>query len=587
MRHPVARGDVRLAVGHDGTVDDDLRSGLLRLSTAVLDATERAGALVEPTVTATQLRVLAHLGERSASTVSALAEALQVAVSTASRLADRLGAAGLTAREETGDRREVVLVLTRRGREVLGRWLDARAVALAELLDVVDEGDREPVVTALRRLGRGGDVPPATTRATAPAARGAVVQELQQAVLRADPDVAPDVLVQALGELVGASAVTLHVLSQDCRYLVPVASWPQRVAPRTTTPAVERESVERGPAGDAMREGRVVVETGPAGAAVMHAPLGAGSRAGVLGVAVPPSDVDDGLVDVVAALAEAAGPALAAAVVGSRRMQLAARTHEWTVSAETQVRQLGPRHVRARGVEVAGHLEPAWDGATDAYDAEVLAATPTAGPRVDVALLDCRADRHRAPALTALALGALRHARALGLPLAEQARLVDEAVFGHHHGRATVDVLLARVHLQPWRVEALATTDMRVLVQRGGSPEALALPEHEPLGATGDSLYATTELPVVRGERLLLLGDGFGVAGAASTRAEVVAARARAHDVQEVVRQVVADLLERSGPEGPEEDATVVCVDLGGRWASARHVPGAAPACGPGGGPAR
>jgi len=551
-------------------MDEQLRTGLLRLSSLVMDSTEQAGAVVEPVVTASQLRVLDHLGEHSVSTISAVAEALQVAVSTASRLADRLSAAGLLLRRDAADnRREVEVVLTRQGREVLHRWLDARAAAMAALVAAADAPDRDQVTELVRRLGSTAHT--GRTAVAVPRPRDAVA-DLHRTMARADPGEAPAVLVRAVAGLTGATGTALHLLSQDCRFMVRLAQSPP--APSATDNPVggQRLSVEASAEGEALRTGRLVVrghfEQTPH--AWVHAPAEDGGRFGVLSAQPPPGVDQEAWTDLFTALAEACGPLLAAACAGTRQLQLGTRTHPWTISAEMQARQLGPRHVRTRGVEVAAHLEPAWDAATDAHDTELIPASATRGACLEVALLDCRTQRRRAPLVLALALGALRHARTLGLDLAEEVALVDQAVYGHHRGEATVDLLVVRVQVAPAglpgseRVQAVATTGMRALLQHQGRLVALPLVENDPLGTTGDTRFAATELPAVGGDRLVLLGDGFGEPGASALRAEGAVSRAFDQDPQEVVRRVVADLLEASGPEGPEQDATIACIDLRG-----------------------
>ncbi|MBF5081178.1 MarR family transcriptional regulator [Quadrisphaera sp. INWT6] len=554
-----------------GRMDEQLRAGLLHLSSLVVDGTEQASALVEPVVTASQLRVLDHLGERSVSTISAAAEALQVAVSTASRLADRLSAAGLLLRRDAADnRREVELVLTRQGREVLHRWLDARAAAMGDLLAAADGPDRDQLEDLVRRLGA-TSAPAAPAGAVVSRPRDAVV-DLHRAMAAADPGQAPAVLVRTLAELTAAPRVRLHLLSQDCRVLVPLAQWPQPARGPAAAAPGQALSVDASAEGEALRTGRLVVRGhfAEVGHVWLHAPVLDGGRIGVLSAQPPPGAVQESWTDVFAALAEASGPVLVAACAGTRVLQLGTRTHPWTVSAEMQARQLGPRHVRTRGVEVATHLEPAWDAATDAHDTELVPATAGRGACLEVALLDCRTHRRRAPVVLALALGALRHARTLGLDLVDQVALVDQAVYGHHRGEATVDALVVRLQLEPdlehepdrVAVQAVATTGMRALLQRGGRMTALALAENDPVGATGDTRFVATEVPALGGDRLVLLGDGFGDPGESSVRAEGAAARAFDQDPQEVVRQVVANLLEAAGVDGPTQDATIACIDI-------------------------
>jgi hypothetical protein len=341
--------------------------------------------------------------------------------------------------------------------------------------------------------------------------------------------------------------------------------------------APQDEPVERSPAGQSLREDDVVVEV-DGDAVVVHAPVRcAGRCVAVLsvhwqddvgtGTGTPP----EAWSDLLSALAATAGPVLPSGSTGSRRMHLAARTREWTVAGEVQTRQSGPLFVAVQGARASAHTEPSASGGAEAHDLEVVSVPVRRGPdpdvsaavHLDVAVLDCRSQGRHVAGVTGLALGALRHARSLGLDPADQARLVDEAVFGEHHGEVLVDMLLLRVEFEPWRVHALASSDISVHRQRGASLQLLELAANDPLGLTGEADYATVLLDVDRGDRLVLVGDGFGpfpVRG--RRRVETVVNRSRALAAEEVVRQVITDLLDLAGADGPDQDATIVCLDL-------------------------
>ncbi|PRY12050.1 SpoIIE family protein phosphatase [Kineococcus rhizosphaerae] len=565
-------------------MDDDLRRGLLKLSSDVLQGTMRAAEAIEPTVTPTQLRVLALLADTGPLSVSAVATSLGVAVSTASRLADRLSGAGLLVRQDGSDsRREVELALTRRGRVVAQRWADARVAVLADLLSQLEGPARASVEQGLRAARPDGDEgaeragaqPDATRSGTGWAHPGGTAQAchaLSTALVAADPHTVPDVLVAVVGRTLASDAVTLRLLSPDGRVLRPV-SWTGAQDER----APQDEPVERSPAGQALREDDVVVEVDGA-AGVVHAPVRcAGRCVAVLsvrwqddadaGADVPPETWSD----LLSALASTAGPLLPSVSTGSRRMHLAARTREWTVAGEVQARQSGPLFLAAQGVRASAHTEPSASGGAEAHDLEVVSVPPRRGSasdgrpavHLDVAVLDCRSQGRHAAGVTGLALGALRHARSLGLHPAEQARLVDEAVFGEHHGEVLVDMLLLRVEFEPWRVHALASSDISVHRQRGASLQQLELAVNDALGLTGEADYATEPLDVQRGDRLVLVGDGFGPFPARGRRrVETVVNRSRALAAEEVVRQVITDLLDLAGADGPDRDATIVCLDL-------------------------
>ncbi|MEZ0163563.1 SpoIIE family protein phosphatase [Kineococcus sp. LSe6-4] len=580
-------------------MDEDLRRALLKLSSDVLQGTMRAAEAVEPTVTPAQLRVLAVLADGGPLTVSVLASYLGVAVSTASRLGDRLSGAGLLVRQTGADnRREVELALTRRGRLVAQRWADARVEVLSDLLAQLEHPARRAVEDGLRvsptgtpglpgqavaGAGPAGGEPAPTPAWARAGATAPACHRLSGALRAADPHTAPDVLVAELADVLGSGAVVLRVRSPDGRVLRPV-SW----RGPADAPAPRDEPVDRSPAGQALRHDDLVVEV-EGEVVVAHAPLTCGARRlGVVSVLWQDPGAQEGpgpagapapgeagpperWSDLLLALVATAGAQLEAASTGSRRMHLASRTQEWTVAAEIQTRQSGPGALAVLGACAAAHTEPSATGGAEAHDLEVVTvppghdAQPGTPPSVhlDLALVDCRSRGRRAAAATGLALGALRHARSLGLDLPDQARLVDQAVFGEHRGEHVVDVFLLRLDFDPWQVHVLASPETAVHVQRETFLQELDVPRHDPLGLTGEADYRAVPLDVARGQRLLVTGDGFGpVPARGRRRVETVANRLRDLGADEVVRQVITDLIEAAGPDGPDEDATVVCLDL-------------------------
>ncbi|MGV9557767.1 MarR family winged helix-turn-helix transcriptional regulator [Streptomyces sp. NPDC003401] len=107
-----------------------------------------------------QLRALRALQDSPGLNLTALAECLDIGLPTASRLCDRLEAAGLLDRSfHPRRRREVQLMLTAAGQEVLGEVAGRRAQALAVALGVMDPVDRDALRRGLMgflRTGRTG-----------------------------------------------------------------------------------------------------------------------------------------------------------------------------------------------------------------------------------------------------------------------------------------------------------------------------------------------------------------------------------------------------------------------------------------------
>lgn len=98
-----------------------------------------------------QLRALRILESRPGLNLTTLAEHMEIGPPTASRLCDRLEAAGLLERLlHPHRRREVQLVLTGRGLQVLDEVAARRSQALAAVLAAMEPGDRAALSGGLR-----------------------------------------------------------------------------------------------------------------------------------------------------------------------------------------------------------------------------------------------------------------------------------------------------------------------------------------------------------------------------------------------------------------------------------------------------
>ena len=131
------------------TPEDDV---LLRLARMVVGISARAadqlGAL-----SVVQLRALTTLRDLRAGNLGQLAASMGIAVSTASRLVDRLVAAGVVDRQPSPrSRREVALVITDRGRELLERYDDLRLDELRSLVGRMTPSRRSDVLDALAEM---------------------------------------------------------------------------------------------------------------------------------------------------------------------------------------------------------------------------------------------------------------------------------------------------------------------------------------------------------------------------------------------------------------------------------------------------
>jgi DNA-binding MarR family transcriptional regulator len=135
-------------------MDDDLVDAALHASRVLVGVAARSLAVLDDDVTLVQYRALVVLASRGPLSAGALADVLGSHPSTVTRLCDRLSARGLVSRREsTESRREVAVMLTRRGRAVVDAVTAARRRELAAIVDRIPSAQRASVVTALTRFG--------------------------------------------------------------------------------------------------------------------------------------------------------------------------------------------------------------------------------------------------------------------------------------------------------------------------------------------------------------------------------------------------------------------------------------------------
>lgn len=112
-------------------------------------------------VTLTQYRTLVVLASRGPQNVASLAEAVGVTPATATRMCDRLVKKKLIVRRsERGDRRQVRLVLSQSGLDLVSAVTARRRREIGRIIDAVPGDERDILVRALRHFAEAaGEVP--------------------------------------------------------------------------------------------------------------------------------------------------------------------------------------------------------------------------------------------------------------------------------------------------------------------------------------------------------------------------------------------------------------------------------------------
>jgi DNA-binding MarR family transcriptional regulator len=124
---------------------------LLAASRILVGISARSIAAVADIVDITQFRVLVILASRGSASLGTVAETAGLHQSTASRLCDRMVTMGLIDRaDDPVDRRQLMLTLTRQGRDLVRRVMTRRRAALESVLARMLKPQRAELISALR-----------------------------------------------------------------------------------------------------------------------------------------------------------------------------------------------------------------------------------------------------------------------------------------------------------------------------------------------------------------------------------------------------------------------------------------------------
>jgi len=183
------------------------------------------------------------------------------------------------------------------------------------------------------------------------------------------------------------------------------------------------------------------------------------TRTGVLAVTVP--DAGAQVLAQVAALGVFAGLVVASAVRVSDVPYVRRRGRSMSLPAGMQWDLLPPLSARAPGALIAGVLEPAYDIAGDAFDYAVN------GADLQFAIFDGLGHGIGSTLLTGLAVGAYRHARRAGAPVADMHAAIEAALAGYYDDVSFATGIIARLATGSGRLEWSCAGHPRPLLLRG------------------------------------------------------------------------------------------------------------------------
>ncbi|AWV47426.1 marR family transcriptional regulator [Mycobacterium leprae Kyoto-2] len=139
---------------------DDITDALLTASRLLVAVSAHSIGQVDETITFPQFRTLVILSNRGPVNLATLAGLLGVQPSATGRMVDRLVAARLIDRlPHPTSRRELLVALTKRGREVVRRVTAQRRVEIARIVEKMPPSERLGLVRALTAFSTAGGEP--------------------------------------------------------------------------------------------------------------------------------------------------------------------------------------------------------------------------------------------------------------------------------------------------------------------------------------------------------------------------------------------------------------------------------------------
>ena len=140
---------------------DSIIDSVLSASRVLVAVAARSLSDIGEDVTLTQYRTLVVLASRGPQNMAMLAEAVGVTPATATRMCDRLVRKKLIVRRtERGDRRQVRLVLSKTGHQLVAVVTDRRRREIERIVGTIPEEERDVLVHALKRFAdAAGEVP--------------------------------------------------------------------------------------------------------------------------------------------------------------------------------------------------------------------------------------------------------------------------------------------------------------------------------------------------------------------------------------------------------------------------------------------
>jgi len=357
----------------------------------------------------------------------------------------------------------------------------------------------------------------------------------------------------------GASAITVYLHDYEQRILVPLSG------EAVGSEVLGTLAIDGTIAGRAYAHSEQLTSAADDGGIVLWTPLLDGTdRVGVLAVCFPELTDDRRLL---ARRLAAVTTNLVLAKGGHTDVYFRARrTRSMTLAAEMQWHLLPPLTLSAPRVGISGILEPAYEVGGDAFDYAVNHET------AHVAIFDAMGHGLGASVMASVAVGAYRHARRSGVPVADMYTLIDAAFKSQFPDDRFVTAQLADLQLPTGELHLVNAGHPAPMLVRGARVvRTLGAATTLPIGLDGPQPSVMREY-LEPGDRLLFYTDGaVDVRRGAEPLGEARLVDLVEQELQaqlpmpELLRRVNHRLLEwHREPEGRQDDSTLLLVEWRG-----------------------
>lgn len=386
---------------------------------------------------------------------------------------------------------------------------------------------------------------------------------------------AVEAVTRELGRVLGATSVSFLIADLSGRALVRLTHVALAGAPASGDRCDEDERAtvlpfDGGPTEQALRSQQVQVLPPDVGRwwTVLAPITERGEALGLLEIDLPQAPTEDVVSEV-----RRTAHVLGYVVIASRRhtdlYEWGQRSTPFSLSAEIQRRLLPAAYTcEAGSFTLAAWLEPAETIGGDTFDYSLgrdhlhLSVTDAVGHGVDSSLT------------ATLCVGSLRNTRRLGATLLEQAATTNEALLEHgcgFSGEGFATALLGRLDLRTGDLGFVNAGHTAPYLARDGQVSALELPADLPLGLFTGSTYRSTTVPLVDGDRIVIVTDGMLERAAASLDLEASVRQTRDLHPREATR-ALADLVIDASGGVLADDAALLVLDWHGDHGSPRQT---------------